>query len=138
MHERALKTREPSYVPRVAKHFFIPVVHSLLRAMGHVAAPELPSQEGRAPSHGTRGSTEAHLSKEARSGAEGHVVAPELISARRRGLGPRDTWQCRISPQHGGEVRGTRGGARANLYMEVWSEAAAYVAARGCTPCSLS
>jgi hypothetical protein len=28
MHERALKTREPSCVPRVAKPFFIPVVHS--------------------------------------------------------------------------------------------------------------
>jgi hypothetical protein len=66
-----------------AKHFFILVVHSLLGAVGHVAAPELPFQEGRARSHRTHGSAGAHLSKEARSGAEGHVAAPELTSARR-------------------------------------------------------
>jgi hypothetical protein len=70
--------------------------------MGHVAAPKLPSQEGRAQSHMIRGSTrahlskearsevaghvahaDAHLSKEARSGAEGHVAASELTSVRR-------------------------------------------------------
>jgi hypothetical protein len=45
-----METREPSYVPRVAKPFFIPVVHSPLGAMGQVLAPELPSQKGRAPS----------------------------------------------------------------------------------------
>jgi hypothetical protein len=69
------------------------------RAVGHVAAPELLSQEGRAQSCGTRGSTGAHLIKEARTGAEGtrdsagahlskearygavkHMVAPELPS----------------------------------------------------------
>jgi hypothetical protein len=88
MHECALKTCEPSYVPRTAKLFFIPVVHSLLGAVGHVAAPELHSQKGRAPSHGTRGSTGAHLVNEVRSEAEGHVAVPELSSARRRGLGP--------------------------------------------------
>jgi hypothetical protein len=49
MHEHALKTREPSYMPRAAKHFFIPVVHSLLGAMGHVAAPELTSARRRSP-----------------------------------------------------------------------------------------
>jgi hypothetical protein len=59
--------------------------------VGHVAAPELPSQEGGAQSHGTRGRAGAHLSKEARSGAEEHVVAPELTSARRRGPEPWDT-----------------------------------------------
>jgi hypothetical protein len=36
--------------------------------------------------HGTRVSTGAHLSKEARSEAMGHVVAPEPTSARRCGL----------------------------------------------------
>jgi hypothetical protein len=72
-HERALETREPIYVPRVAKSFFIHVVHSPLGTVGHVAAPELPSQEGRARSHGTRGSTGALLSG-------------------RRGPDPRDTW----------------------------------------------
>jgi hypothetical protein len=51
--------------------------------MGHVAAPELPSQKGRVQNHGTCGNTGAHLIKEARSGAKGHVVAPELTSARR-------------------------------------------------------
>jgi hypothetical protein len=61
-HERALETREPNSVPRAAKHFFIPVVHSLTGVMGHVTAPELPYQEGRAPSRGTHGSTGAPLS----------------------------------------------------------------------------
>jgi hypothetical protein len=96
-HERALKTHEPSCVPRTAKHFFVYVVHSPSEVVGHVAAPELPFQEGRVPSRGTRGSTGAHFSKKARSGAEGHVAAPELTSAKRRGPGPRDTW-CRRSP----------------------------------------
>jgi hypothetical protein len=63
--------------------FFIPVVHSLSGAVGHVVAPELPSQEGRPRSCGTRDSIGAQLSKEARSGAEGHVAASELTSVRR-------------------------------------------------------
>jgi hypothetical protein len=128
MHECALETHEPSCMPRAAKPFFIFVVHSPLGAVGHMAAPELPSQEGRALSHGahgstgaplsgrqspepwdtwwhrsspqqggevwgrgTRGSAGAHLSKEARFRAEGHMVTPELTSARRRGPGPWDT-----------------------------------------------
>jgi hypothetical protein len=108
--------------------------------MGHVAAPELPSQKGRASIHGTHGSTGAPLVKLARSGAEGHVAASELTSASRRGPGPRDTWQHRSSPQQGGEVRGrgTRGGAGAHLYREVWSEATTYVVAHGYMSCSLS
>jgi hypothetical protein len=79
-------------VPRAAKPLFIPMVHSPPGAMGHVAELELPSQEGRAQSCGTRGSTEPHLVKEARSRAEGRVAAPELTSARRQGPEPRDTW----------------------------------------------
>jgi hypothetical protein len=96
MHERALETHEASCVPRIAKHFFIPVVHRPPGAVGHVTAPELPSHECRVPSHVTRGSTEApllgrqspepwthdstgaQLFKEARSGAEGHVAVPKL------------------------------------------------------------
>jgi hypothetical protein len=70
-------------VPRATRPFFIPVVYSSSGAVGHVVAPELHSQEGRARSHGIRGSTGAHLVKEARSGDEGHVAAPELASARR-------------------------------------------------------
>jgi hypothetical protein len=45
-----METRESSCVPRVAKPFFIPVVHSPLGAVGQVLALELPSQKGRAPS----------------------------------------------------------------------------------------
>jgi hypothetical protein len=99
MYERALKTCEPSCVPRAAKSFFIPVVHSLMwntwqhrssplrkaepQVMGYMAAPELLSQEGRARSHRTRGSVGVHLRREAMSKAEGHVAASELTSARR-------------------------------------------------------
>jgi hypothetical protein len=43
---RALDTCEPSCVPGAARPFFIPVVHSLLGAVGYVAAPELSSQRG--------------------------------------------------------------------------------------------
>jgi hypothetical protein len=45
------------------------------------------------------------------------VAALELNSERRRGSGPRATWQHRSSPQQGDEVwdHGTRGGSRAQL-----------------------
>jgi hypothetical protein len=46
--DRALETCEPSYVPGAVRLFFIPVVHSLLGAMGYVAAPELSSRGGEA------------------------------------------------------------------------------------------
>jgi hypothetical protein len=104
MHERALETRKPSCVPRAAKLFFIPVVHSPSGVVRHMAAPELPSQEGRAWSHGTRGSTGAHIVKEARSGGEEHVAAPEPTSVRRRDLEPRDTWWRQSPPLQGGMV----------------------------------
>jgi hypothetical protein len=61
--------------------------------MGHMAAPELPSQEGRARRHETCGGAGAHLSKEARSGAAGHVVVPEPTSAGRCGLKLQLMWQ---------------------------------------------
>jgi hypothetical protein len=48
---------------------------------GHVTAPELTFQEGRAQSQGTRDSAGAHLSMKARS--RGHVVASEPTSAGR-------------------------------------------------------
>jgi hypothetical protein len=82
-HECALKTREPICVTRAAKPFFIPMVHNPSGAVGHVAAPELPSQEVRTRSRETRSSTVAHLSKEVRPGAVRHVVVSELTSARR-------------------------------------------------------
>jgi hypothetical protein len=61
-YECALETHEPSCVPEAAKPFFIPVVHSPPGAVGHVAASELPSQKGKALSHGARDSTGAPLS----------------------------------------------------------------------------
>jgi hypothetical protein len=42
-HNHGLDTCNPSCVPGAARPFFIPVVHSLLGAMGYVAAPELSS-----------------------------------------------------------------------------------------------
>jgi hypothetical protein len=48
IHDRALDTCEPSYEPRAARPFFIPVVHSLLWAVGYVAALELSSWGGEA------------------------------------------------------------------------------------------
>jgi hypothetical protein len=61
-HERVLETCEPSWMSRAAKPFFIPVVHSPPGAVENVAAPELLSQEGRAPTCETRDSTGAPLS----------------------------------------------------------------------------
>jgi hypothetical protein len=86
---------------------------------------------GEVRSHMTRGSVGAHLSREARSGAVGHVAAPEPTSAERRGLEPEDTWQHRSPPQLGGEVQccWTRGSAGAHLNWEVSSGAVGHVAA---------
>jgi hypothetical protein len=95
-HERALEIWESSYVPSTAKPFFIRVAHSPLGAMGYVAAPELSSWGGRARSYGTRGSTRVHLDREVRSGAEEHVAASELNSARRRGPGPRGSTRVHL------------------------------------------
>jgi hypothetical protein len=80
--------------------------------MGHVAAPDPTSagrrglelrntwqrrsstqQGGEARGHVTCGSTEAHLRKEVRSGATGHVMAPEPTSAGRCGPKLQLTWQ---------------------------------------------
>jgi hypothetical protein len=44
--------------------------------------------------HGPHGSTGAHLSKEVRSGAAGHVVAPKPTSAGRCGPKLQLMWQC--------------------------------------------
>jgi hypothetical protein len=128
-HKHALKICKPSCVPRTTKPFFIPMVHSSPGAVRHMAAPELPSQEGKARSHGTCGSTRAHLIKEARSRVEGYVAAPELTSARRQGPGPRDTWWRWSPPLQGGEVWGrrTRGNIGAHLPKEARSGAEGYM-----------
>jgi hypothetical protein len=81
-------------------------------AIGNMAAPEPTSakrrgpelrntwqrrsstqQGGEARGHVTRGSTGAHLSKEVRSGAAGHVVVPEPTSAERCGPKLQLAWQ---------------------------------------------
>jgi hypothetical protein len=79
--------------------------------MGHMAASEPTSvgrrgpklrnmcqrwsstqQGGEARGHGTCGSTGAHLSREARFRAAGHVEVQELISIGRRGPELQGTW----------------------------------------------
>jgi hypothetical protein len=57
-----------------------------------VAALELNSARRRGP--GPRGSTSAHLSKEARSGVTGHVAALEPTFAERCGPKLQLMWQC--------------------------------------------
>jgi hypothetical protein len=72
-------------------------------------------------------------------GTEGHVLASEPTSVRRRGLEPEDTWQCQSPAQPGDEVqsRGTCGSTEAHLSREVRSEAIGRVPVYGCTPCYL-
>jgi hypothetical protein len=83
MHVLASETRKPSCVPRAAKPFFIPVVHSPLGVVGHMATLELFPRGGRFRSHGTGGSAGAHLGREGSSEAKGHVAALEPTSAGR-------------------------------------------------------
>jgi hypothetical protein len=58
-----------------------------------VTTPELSSRGGRARGYGTGGSVGAHLSREVRSEAAGHVTAPERSSARRCTPKLQFTWQ---------------------------------------------
>jgi hypothetical protein len=74
------------------RSFFILVVHSRLGAVGYVVVPKLSSRGGRARSYETRDITRAHLVREAKSGAEGHVAAPELTLSERQGPELRDMW----------------------------------------------
>jgi hypothetical protein len=71
-HECALETHEPTYVPRAAKPFFIPIVYSPPGAVGHVAALEFPLRK-------------------VEPRAVGHMAAPDLTSSWRQGLELRDT-----------------------------------------------
>jgi hypothetical protein len=71
----------PSCTGRTTKLFFMLEAHGPPGAMRHMAASE-PTSAGR---HRTRGSTGVQLSREARSGAVGDMVALELNSVRRRG-----------------------------------------------------
>jgi hypothetical protein len=95
---------QPSRIGRPAKPFFISEAQGQQRATGRVAVPEPalvrrrdleswdmwqrrspPWLGGEAQSYKTCGSTIAHLSREARSGAAGHMVASEPTSIGRRG-----------------------------------------------------
>jgi hypothetical protein len=154
--DRALDTCEPSCMPGAARHFFIPVVHSPVghrgvhgstgalvsrrRGRGHVAAPEPTSAGWRGPELRNMWQRRSSPLGEAEPRAMGHVAVSETTSVGRRGSELGNTWQHRSSTQKGGEVQGhgTRGGSGAHLRKEAWSEATIYVAARGCTPCSLS
>jgi hypothetical protein len=79
-HERTLETREPSCMPRAAKPFFIPIIYGPLKAVGYVAASEPSPLGGRVRSREARGSAGVLPCEEARSKAEGHVVALEPTS----------------------------------------------------------
>jgi hypothetical protein len=105
--DRTLDTCEPSFMPEAARPFFIPVVHSLLGAVGYMAAPELSSRGGEA------GATWQHRSPprqggevrelrntwqrwssplgKAKLGVMGHVAASEPTSVGRRGSELRNT-----------------------------------------------
>jgi hypothetical protein len=64
-----------------------------------------------------RDSDGAHLSKEARSGAGGHVSTSELTSARMQGSELRNMWWHRNLPLHGGVVQSY------SLYDSAWMHA---------------
>jgi hypothetical protein len=63
-----------------------------------------PQQGGEVWGRGTHGSAGAHLDREVRSGAAGHVAVPKPTASGRRGPGLRVTCQCRSPPLQGGEV----------------------------------
>jgi hypothetical protein len=143
-HDRALDTYEPSCVPRVARPFFIPVVHNLLGLWGTWQHWSSPLGEARPGPHVNAG---AHLSKEVRSGAEEHLVAPELSSrgGRAQNHGTHGSVRAHIGSKamSGAEERmaapklnsarrrglGPRGSTGAHLSKEVRSGAAGHVAA---------
>jgi hypothetical protein len=90
--------------------------------------------------HGTRGSVGTLLSREAGSGAAGHVVAPETSQTGRQGLERWNTWLHRSPREQGGRVRSrvTRGSAGAHLGREAGSKAAGHMTVHGCMPFSSS
>jgi hypothetical protein len=107
MCAHALGTCVPSFTGRTARLFFMLEAYGPQGVVGHVATAELtsagrrgsepydmwqrrtsPHPGGEDRSHRTRGSAGAHLRQETRSGAIGHVAAPEPTSTGRRGLKP--------------------------------------------------
>jgi hypothetical protein len=71
------ETREPSSIARPIKPFFILEARGPQGTTGCVAPLETFPWGRGVLSHGTRGSARALLDREERSGAIGHVVAPE-------------------------------------------------------------
>jgi hypothetical protein len=120
----AFETRGSSHIVRRAKPFFILEVCGPQRTTGHVAAPEpsrarrqdsepwdtwqrqIPHEQGGGiRSSRTRGSAGALSSRDARSGAVGHVVVSEPSRARRQDLEPRDSWQRWSPPEQEGMIQ---------------------------------
>jgi uncharacterized protein YqgV (UPF0045/DUF77 family) len=85
---RVLGTCVPSYTNKSARLFFMLEIRGSQGVAGHVAASDPPQPGGEVQRHRTRGSAGAHLSREVRSGAIGHVAALEPTSAGRQGLEP--------------------------------------------------
>jgi hypothetical protein len=135
----ALGTCVPSCIRKPARFFF------MREACGHKGPRDMwprrspPQPGGEVWSRVTCGSAKAHLSREVRSGAKGHVAVPEPISTRRRGLELQVTLQRRGPPQPGGKIRShrTHGSAGAHLGREAMSGVVRHVAVRGCMPCYL-
>jgi hypothetical protein len=115
-----LGTCVPSWTSRI---FFMLETRSPQGVTRHLTASEPTLTERRGlRSHRTRGSAGAHISREARSGAIGHVAAPEPTSAwssEARGSAKAhlsreamsrayDSWQRRSPSQQGDEVRSYR------------------------------
>jgi hypothetical protein len=92
-----------------------------------------PQQGGRVQGHMTCGGAEAHTSREAGSGAVGHVVAPEPTVAGRQGPGLQDTWWHQSPPQLGGSFwsHRTHVSTGAHPSWEAASGATGHVSAHG-------
>jgi hypothetical protein len=81
MHERDLKTREPSCVTRVAKPLFIYVVHSPSGAVGRGSTGS-PLAGRQSPGPWDTWQHRNSPLRKAEPGAIGHMAALELTSAR--------------------------------------------------------
>jgi hypothetical protein len=75
---RAFETREPSYIGRLARFFFMLEARGPQGTVECMAAPEPSQQGGRVQSRRTHDNTRALPNMEARSGTMGHVPALEL------------------------------------------------------------
>jgi hypothetical protein len=118
-HERALEICEASCVLMTAKTFFVPVVHSLLGAVGYVTAPELSSRGDRARSHRTRDGSRAAFSQKTGAGAQMTRDGPGAAPSREAEA--RATGTCGAPKVVVGAAR-IRGGLGAALSREVGAD----------------